>query len=270
MNGKYIVEVLTPKLSTQNLDDDLQKFAEKFRAVLDAGFIASIPDNPMGIPRFKASDVLSELGLPIAAGQVLVHLNTFHTLEDFDSQIELLADMKVSDLLLVTGDGSERFGRLPPSAIGAPGASVTSVDLIRYVRLICPAPFSIGAAFNHYEPPAHETDKLLKKLDAGAEFVITQPVIGFDPRIMPLARIRAPVYLGAWMSGNLALLQQCVGYPATKSANYNPVGNVLELREAYGKFGIYFSMLRHDLLADIKDMLPEPVENNCNCCCCNT
>ena len=78
-NKTFHVEILTPKQNSETLDDDLQKFADKYQKVMDAGYIACITDNPMGLLSFQATEVLPELGLPVKPEQLMIHLNTFHT-----------------------------------------------------------------------------------------------------------------------------------------------------------------------------------------------
>ena len=47
-NKAYHVEILTPKLDAPDIEAELAKFAEKYRAVIAAGYVVCITDNPMG------------------------------------------------------------------------------------------------------------------------------------------------------------------------------------------------------------------------------
>jgi hypothetical protein len=54
-NYPYIVELLSPKRSTDDqIEVLLDRFAERYRRIIDTGFGVSIPDNPMGQPRLGA------------------------------------------------------------------------------------------------------------------------------------------------------------------------------------------------------------------------
>ena len=54
-NYPYLVELLSPKTSNDDqFDSLLDRFAERYRRIIDAGCGVSIPDNPMGQPRLGA------------------------------------------------------------------------------------------------------------------------------------------------------------------------------------------------------------------------
>ena len=107
-NKAYHIEILTPKQNTETLDADLVKFAEKYRTVIDAGYVACITDNPMGLLSFQATDIIPELGLKVVPEQLMIHLNTFHTKEALDQILEAARGIGARYLLIVSGDGSER------------------------------------------------------------------------------------------------------------------------------------------------------------------
>lgn len=114
----------------------------------------------------------------------------------------------IHQILVVTGDPA-RFGDLP-------GASsvfdVSSFDLIRMVKqLNCGISFSgqplrelgrfvVGAAFNpHVNNPDSAFNRLEKKIEAGADFILTQPV--YDQATIEMIadrtrHLQAPVFIG--------------------------------------------------------------------------
>lgn len=114
----------------------------------------------------------------------------------------------IDQVLVVTGDPS-RFGDLP-------GASsvfdVTSFDLIRMIKqlnegvsfsgrpLKQKAQFTVGAAFNpHVRKIEAAVDRLKRKVEAGADYVMTQPV--YDAETIELIHhatkeIGVPVFIG--------------------------------------------------------------------------
>jgi methylenetetrahydrofolate reductase (NADPH) len=108
-------------------------------------------------------------------------------------------------------------------------------------------------AFNPYEPEEHEADKLRRKIEAGATFVITQPVIERHPVVDKLlATSKLPVILEAWMSKKLHLLSECVGYPIPEDTPYDPVACLTALHRNYPRCGMYLALLgfktQYDLL----------------------
>jgi len=243
MHSRHLIEILTPRQNVEDLDAALERFVERFQTVIDDGYVVSVPDNPMGNVHFQLTEILSELELSAPPDQILLHLNTFHKKDDFDTILEIAAGLGIHNLLLISGDGGERLPKLEPHSLGAEGESVTSVDLLRYVGDRYPGTFHCGVAFNQYEPQDHEMEKLHRKLDAGASFIITQPVIGRDDNVRALLPFGVPVALGAWMSKRLDLLADCIGYPLAKHGPYDAVSNLLALQEEYPRFGIYLALL---------------------------
>jgi len=176
---RYHVELGPPRQDSEKLLENLEQFAQKYRRVLDSGYVAGITDNSMGLLAFQGHETIIELGLPVVPGQVMIHLNTFHTKEHLHEILDACREMGIRYLLVVSGDGSDRLPRLQPEDLGLSGEveAVTAVELIAYIHREYPGAFEIGAAFNPYEPPEHEFEKLERKLKAGATFVITQPII---------------------------------------------------------------------------------------------
>ncbi len=239
----YHAEILTPKQNTADLEGDLEKFAQKFNQVMDAGFTACITDNPMGHLSFQATDIIPELGLKVRPDQLSIHLNTFHAKADLHGILDGIAGLGVRDVLVVSGDGNERLPKLQPAAIGLSCNSVTAVELIGYIHKTYPGVFSLGVAFNPYEPQDHEVDKLRRKIEAGAAFICTQPVLGRDDRVLALKAFGLPVVVECWMSKKLHLLSECVGYTIPEDTPYDPMANLKELQAVYPDYGMYLAML---------------------------
>lgn len=257
--GVYHIEVLTPKQNSDKLEEDLEAFATKYRKVLEEGHTVCITDNPMGLLSFQATDIIPELGLPVPNGQVMIHLNTFHTRHELDQILGKAADLGVKHLLVVTGDGSERLPKLSPQALGVDVQSVTSVELLRYIDRAYPRRFVCGVAFNPYEPQDHELEKMNRKVDAGAAFIITQPVIGRDERLEALKSFGLPTIIDAWMSKKLHLLSECVGYPIPENTPYDPIENLRTLRRHYPDHGLYLALLGFKTqLPILREVLGDP------------
>lgn len=240
----YIIELLTPKQSDEPLEERLEAFGQRYRRIAETDAVVSIPDNPMGNLHFTALEVAEYLSLPFDPQRTLLHLNSFHRRNDLERFLEGAAELGLRSLLVVSGDGGPRLPKLEPEDIGVEGKTVTSVELLRFVEREFPGRFDCGVAFNHYEPPEHELEKLRRKLDAGARFVITQPVIGFDRTVLSLRSFGVPVWVGAWLSKRVDLLLACVGDAGRADPpSYDPYANLSALHAGYPDFGIYLSQI---------------------------
>lgn len=256
-NKTYHVEILPPKQETEKLEADLEGFAAKFSRVMDSGYCACITDNAMGNLAFQGTEMIEELSLVPKDDLVMIHLNTFHTKEALDGILASCRQLNIRNLLVISGDGSDRLPRLQPSDVGASGVeAVTSVELLRYIAKEHPGFFSLGVAFNPYEPEEHEFEKMERKMSAGATFVITQPVIGLHPLVEKLQERypAVPVIVEAWMSKKLDLLSEAVGYVIPEDKPYDPIENLKSLHALYPKCGVYLSILgfktQYDLVKD--------------------
>ena len=202
-NKVYLVEVLPPKQDSEKLELDLEKFCNRYKKVIDSGYCVSITDNTMGNLSFQGIEIIEEFQLPVIPEQVVLHLNTFHRKDDLDNILCSSLKKGIKYILVITGDGSTRLPKLRPIDVGfADIDSVTSVELLGYIRRKYPENFCLGVAFNPYEPEEHEFEKLERKIKAGATFIITQPVLGKDNVIDKLIKKypKIPVIIEAWMS----------------------------------------------------------------------
>ena len=243
MDKIFHVELQTPKRNSEDIEKDLRIFEEKYRKVLEADWIVCITDNPMGLLSCGAMETISLLGLPVHPEQLMVHLNTFHPKKELDGILAAFKAAGGRHLLVVSGDGSQRLHRLEPAEIGVKALTVTSVELLRYIDREFPGQFTCGVAFNPYEPQDSELEKMKRKVDAGASFIITQPIIGRDDRLAGLLPFRLPVTLDAWMSKKLHLLSECVGHEIPEGTPYDPMENLKELRRNYPDYGLYLAIL---------------------------
>lgn len=245
-DSPYLIELLTPSQAVLDLEAALKRFAERCARILACGCLVSIPDNPLGRLHFTALETLAYLGLEVAPERLLVHLNTFHRRADLDELLAGLEALGVRNLLCVSGDGSSRLPKLEPEDLGCRTKAVTSVELLSHIRARHPS-FRLGAAYNPYEPAEHELDKLKRKQEAGAEFLITQPLIAgsaaADLYTLP-PDCPARFIPGAWLSDNLALLADCLGIPAESlPAVYDGRRNLQLLERRYPEKPLYLSLL---------------------------
>lgn len=254
----YLVELLTPKRSAgERLQDLLDTFAERYERILAAGFGLSIPDNPMGQPRLGALESLRERGLSIDRDKVVMNLNTFHAKSELDDLLSRAAEAGLRFILVVRGDGGPLLPKLDPQSIGGSHSVATSIDLIGYINRIYPDQFITGAAFNPYKPMPFELNRMRRKIDAGARFAVTQPIIGRDESVDRLMELGIPVVPEAWMSHNLDLLYASVGKAKEdRTAEYDPALNLKALHAAYPECCLYLSML--SFKRDWREILPKP------------
>jgi len=239
----YIIELLTPKQSDEDFEHKLEVFAQRYRRILDSGAIVSVCDNPLGNIHFTAMEVVGFLGLPLDPQCTLLHLNSFHRKVDFDLFLRYARERGLRYLLVVSGDGGPRLTRLEPSDLGLDTNTATSVELLRYIEREHGGFFTCGVAFNQYEPVKEEREKLHRKLDAGARFIITQPVIAADAGVEGLRIEGVPVFVGAWMSKHIDPLCECIGVKKPESSNYEPEFNLARIHDRFSSWGIYLSQL---------------------------
>ena len=204
----------------------------------------SVPDNPMGQPRHSLLKMIETAALPVIPQRTVMNLNTFHTKEELDDLLKTAGKLGIEYLLVVRGDGGPLLPKLSPKSIGGSKSVVTSIDLIRYINREYAEIFTTGAAFNQYNSMPLESERLKLKIEAGARFVITQPVIGKDAQVDALFSFDIPVVVEAWMSKNVNLFLKSI-----RSANQNlgkdfePLSNLRTLHKAYPQSCIYLSML---------------------------
>lgn len=242
--GRFLNEVTTPRQDSQDIDSDLAKFVEKYSISLAHDFVVCVTDNPMSMLSFEAMDTIETTGVPVNPARLVIHLNTFHRKPDIDRMLGSMVAKGVRYLLVVSGDGNERLHRLASEEIGMPCTTVTSVELLSYINREYPGKFVCGVAYNHYEPQNHEREKLQRKLDAGARFIITQPVIRRHDNVDFLASVGVPVVVEAWMSRKIEMVAKCVGYDLPpEDLHYDPVQNLKTLRTNYPHFAVYLAFL---------------------------
>ncbi len=181
------------------------------RLLAEAGVDAiNVADSPMARVRMSALTLCHLIQAQVGV-ETILHLTTRdRSLMGLQSELLGAHALGVRNILALTGD--------PPSLGDYPDSSavydVDSAGLIRVLgRLNAgtdsagasigrPAGFAIGCAVDPTRPDlAHEADRLRAKLDAGAQFVMTQPI--YDPAIWQqfldafgAERLPAPVVIG--------------------------------------------------------------------------
>ena len=150
--------------------------------------------------------------------------------------------------MLVRGDGGPLLSKLDAKSIGGNKSVATSIDLIRYINMEYGDQFITGAAFNPYNPMPFELNRMKQKIDAGAKYTVTQPIIGKDKSVEMLKDLDIAIVVEAWMSKNIDLLFRSVGKKKDEKAeNYDPIENLKALHKFYPQCCIYLSMLSFGL-----------------------
>lgn len=206
-NGKFVtsVEVLPPK------GCDAEKTLESIKLLKEAGVDAvNVPDGPRAQTRMsaQATSVLVEQSIGIEA--VLHYCCRDRNLLGMMSDLLGAAALGLRNLLLITGD--------PPKMGPYPDATaVFDIDAIGLTNMVNklnhgldlgnnpigkPTAFTIGVGVN---PGAVNLDEEIKrfewKVEAGAQYAITQPVFDTDQLRHFLKRIEhlnIPIVAGIW------------------------------------------------------------------------
>jgi 5,10-methylenetetrahydrofolate reductase len=255
-NYPYLVELLSPKRSADDqIERLLNRFAERYQRIIDAGCGISIPDNPMGQPRLRALEAIELRGLSVVPEKVMMNLNTFHTKSELDDLLQRAAKANLKYILVVRGDGGPLLPKIDPKSIGGKFNVATAIDLIRYINTHYRDQFITGAAFNPYKSMPLELNRMKQKIDAGAKFAVTQPIIRKDENVDRLKDFNIAVVVEAWMSNNIDLLYKSVGKEKDKKTEgYNPFDNLKALHESYPECCVYLSML--NFKQDWQEILP--------------
>ena len=251
------IDLTPPKHASQKFSKDLAAFKRRYEAYVRDDFVVSITDNAMAKMAFQGTELIDALGLTVKPENITIHLNTFHQKAELDRILSDMRRLGLKNLLCITGDGSDKMHKLLPEELEAPEAPVaTSVELIRYIRRHYPE-FRIGCAFNNYEPPESEFAKLERKLEAGASYIITQPVLGKDEQIDRLVREYpdVPVVTEVWMSPKLSLLSDIMEREIPDDYPYDPFETLKEVKKNYPASANYLGMLSYkNQYPELKEM----------------
>ncbi|MFN2595902.1 MAG: bifunctional homocysteine S-methyltransferase/methylenetetrahydrofolate reductase [Pyrinomonadaceae bacterium] len=205
--GEFVTtcEVLPPK------GCDPEKTLDSIRLLKEAGVDAvNIPDGPRAQTRMSAQATAVLVEREIGLESVLHYCCRDRNLLGMMSDLLGAAALGLRNLLVITGD--------PPKMGPYPDATaVFDIDSIGLTNMVnklnhgldlgnnpvgCPTSFCIGVGVN---PGAINLDEEIKrfeyKVEAGAEFAITQPVFDVEQLRIFLKRIehvRIPVVAGIW------------------------------------------------------------------------
>src|SRR5215210_3090601 len=210
--GEFLttVEVLPPK------GCDATKTLESIRLLKEAGVGAvNIPDGPRAQTRMSAQATAVLVEREIGLETVLHYCCRDRNLLGMISDLLGAAALGLRNLLVITGD--------PPKMGPYPDATaVFDIDSIGLTNLVSrlnrgldpggnaigePTRFVVGVGVNPAAPDLErELRRFAWKVEAGAEFAITQPVFDLDQLDRFLARVesfRVPIVAGIWPLGSL-------------------------------------------------------------------
>ncbi len=206
-SGKWVTSVeLVPPVGT-----NLSKIIEKSKSLADKNVSCiNIPDGPRASSRI--SSMITALEIENKAGMETILHYCCRDRNLIGMQGDLLGAHAVGlrNLLIVTGD--------PPKLGGYPDATgVFDVDSIGLTALVKrlnhgidlggneipePTSFVIGVGSNPVSPfLSKEIDRTFKKKEAGAEFIITQPIFDTSVLIEFINKIKKtglPIIAGVW------------------------------------------------------------------------
>lgn len=206
-NGEFVasVEIVPPR------GVDATRMLQDVRALKDAGVDAvNVPDGPRAQSRMGAMMTSLLIEQQVGIETVCHYACRDRNLLGMLSDLLGAAAMGLHNLLLVTGD--------PPKMGPYPDATaVFDIDAIGLTNLVrnlnrgldpgghpigAPTRYAIGVGVNPAAiDPAVERQRFAYKVEAGAEFAITQPV--FDPRqlerfLREVGPARIPIVAGIW------------------------------------------------------------------------
>ena len=205
--GEFVTSVeLTPPRGWH-----LRRILEKARTLKEQGFDAvNVPDGPRASSRMGPLAMSVRLQQEVGVEAVLHYVCRDRNILGMQSDLLGAHTLGIRNLLLVTGD--------PPVIGDYPKATaVFDVDSIGLTNIVSrlntgfdighrsigePTGFLVGVGAN---PTAvnmqRELDRFYWKVDAGAEYVITQPMFDLEPLLVFLERIaeyKLPVLAGIW------------------------------------------------------------------------
>jgi homocysteine S-methyltransferase len=206
-NGEFVtsVEVLPPK------GCDAEKTLEAIRLLKEVGVDAvNIPDGPRAQTRMSAQATAILVEQKIGIEAVLHYCCRDRNLLGMMSDLLGAAALGLHNLLLITGD--------PPKMGPYPDATaVFDIDAIGLTNMVnklnhgldlgnnpigCPTAFTIGVGVN---PGAVNLEEEIRrfewKVEAGAEYAITQPVFDTEQLrdfLKRIEHVRIPIVAGIW------------------------------------------------------------------------
>ena len=225
---EYWQELKDPDEVDQKILKSLGNKLKMMKNCRQIGSFLSVTDSAAGILRMHNLDMMRLLGdatftekwfdsPPIVwePRRTILHLTRNHTISWLRHYLERCAALGFNQLLLITGDPLKEVRFKPILSEQALELNKTeednfrlknSIEMLRFVRAVRPD-FYIGACHNPFMKKVVAEKHFLKKLEAGSEFFISQPVSYYDECWQAMADfetfrkendIHAPMILGVF------------------------------------------------------------------------
>lgn len=253
----YLIELLSPPSDAGLKKKELlDRFSMRYKLAIEYDCGISVPDNPMGRPRMSLIDCITDLGLGVNAEKIVMNLNTFHQKDELDALLIRASAIGITNLLIIRGDGGPDLSKLAPASIGGKHSVATTIDLLNYINSEYHGRFQTGVAFNPYKPLSFEEKHLQRKIDAGAKFIITQPIIERNKNVDSITNKGLPIVVEAWMSTRVSLFLKSIGKSDSGvKENYDPIQNLEQLHGEYPGACVYLAMF--DFSRNWQSQLPQ-------------
>ncbi len=199
------VEIVPPRGSDPSVVVDATRKLKEFG--VDA---INVPDGPRAMCRMGAQHLSIIIEQQVGIETILHYCCRDRNLLGMQSDIMGLAALGLRNILIITGD-PPKMGDYPDATAVFDVDSIGLTNMVNRMnhgvdlggtKLDAPSAFHIGVGLN---PGAIDAEQEIKrfewKVDAGAEYAITQPV--FDPDILlnflpKIAHIKIPILAGIW------------------------------------------------------------------------
>lgn len=199
------VEIVPPRGS------DPSKIIESSKKLKEFGVDAiNVPDGPRAMCRMGAQHLSIILEQQVGIETILHYCCRDRNLLGMQSDIMGLCAIGLNNILIITGD-PPKMGDYPDATAVFDVDSIGLTNMVNYMnhgldlggnKLETPTKFLIGVGVNPGAIDlAHEIRRFEFKVEAGAEYAITQPV--FDPDILlnflpKVAHLKIPIMAGVW------------------------------------------------------------------------
>ncbi|MDR1840478.1 MAG: bifunctional homocysteine S-methyltransferase/methylenetetrahydrofolate reductase [Holophagales bacterium] len=205
--GKFVVSVELVPPKGLNMDLMLQKASQIKKLGADS---INIPDGPRAMARLSALTTALLLQQRVGIETVLHYACRDRNLLGIQADLMGAAALDIRNVLAITGD-PPKLGPYPKATAVFDVDSIGLVGILRRlnhgldiggVAIGSPASFSIGVGANPDAPDRErEWTRFRRKVEAGAEWVVTQPVFDVESlfRFLDFAQpLGIPVIAGLW------------------------------------------------------------------------
>ncbi|MFZ2385231.1 MAG: bifunctional homocysteine S-methyltransferase/methylenetetrahydrofolate reductase [Candidatus Omnitrophota bacterium] len=191
---KLIVELLPPKGA------DAEKMIDTALMLKSRGAkLFSLPENPLAQVRMSSIAAAGLVKRQALADTIFHYTCRDRNLIGLQSDLLGACALGLDKVLAVTGDPAS-LGSNPEASSVFDLNSIKLVGLISNMRRELGLDLSIGVAFNpNFENISGQLERLKRKIEAGADFVLTQPVFDIQKAVFTVeeaGKLGIPVYFG--------------------------------------------------------------------------